>query len=98
LKTSKPARAKVLRIDGAPLAIAGIASGRARIIALLESLPDDEILTAPMVARRVGLCLRGVQNMESALTDVAMAWRVGHKVFWGNRQAIAELRRQLENR
>ena len=67
-----------------------------KIIALLDKLPTGELLTTLEVMERLNLYPNGGAARSSAL--LGYREKVNNKLFWGNQNTIAELRRQLAER
>ena len=66
----------------------------AKIIALLDKVPANELLTTAEIGSRLALGVGGNFVKHPALT--AYREKVdGNRLYWGNRKSIAQLRKQL---
>lgn len=64
-----------------------------KIIALLDKLPMNELLTSSEVSTRVNLSLGGTWICHRVLSNYRE--KVDRCFFWGSRKSIARLRKQL---
>jgi hypothetical protein len=62
-----------------------------KIIALLDKHPSGDVLTTMELASQLGLSMSGNGFHHPALADYKE--KVDGKVYWGNPQTIAELRK-----
>ena len=66
-----------------------------KIMALLDKVPANELLTTGELSGRIGLILSGGAVQFPALSDYRE--KIDNKLFWGNRKSIAKLRKQLSS-
>lgn len=64
-----------------------------KIIALLESMPANELLLSVEVSIKTGLSFGGAWTSHPALLDYRE--KVDGKLLWGNKKTIVRLRQQL---
>lgn len=64
-----------------------------RIMAMLDKLPENEVLTTREMAQRVGTANSNASFQHPVLMDYKQ--RVDNKMFWGSRASIAQLRKSL---
>jgi len=65
-----------------------------KIINLLNTLPENELLTTMEMTSRLGLSTSG-GSFSSYLVLIPYRAKVDNKLFWGNRKSIVQLQAQL---
>lgn len=64
-----------------------------KVLAVLDALPSDELLTSGELADRVAFPISGGIMQEFALRDYHE--KFDSRMFWGSRKGIAQLRKQI---
>ncbi|HEV2378733.1 MAG TPA: hypothetical protein VG206_02940 [Terriglobia bacterium] len=89
----------ILKFGGQPLSIAKTTALERRIMEWLDRQPDDELFHSWQFASEVGVMTETVRCLGNGPALSAYRHRLpGHAAMWGNPAAVAEYRRQLENR
>ena len=64
-----------------------------KIMALLDKLPFNDLLTSLELGERVALSVGGAWTSHPSLAEYRQ--KVDNRFFWGSRKSIAQLRKQL---
>lgn len=83
-----------LKLDGKVLDLNPASQAETRLKLSLDKAASDELFTTAEVARRADIGMSTLQR-AGVLPDYTAI--VGHKRYWGNPKAIAELLRQVKH-
>lgn len=84
-----------LKLHGKPFDFSPVSPGLANIKKFLDGQPRDELLTTPDLLSGLKISIHMLNKYAAReLTDYYHTCH-GRNRFWGNRETITELRRQL---
>ena len=84
-----------LKVGGKALELNPAPPSVLRLARFLDGQPPDALFTSPELAVKAEWALNSIvkySNNQPELVDYRQTFR--HKMYWGSRKAIAELRRQ----
>jgi hypothetical protein len=85
-----------LKLHGKPFELRPLTPSQAKLKTLLDTLPADEIFDAEALGKKTGMSANYVGDLLRPDIFSEYGQKVGRDKYYGNRKAIAELRKQVE--
>jgi hypothetical protein len=82
-------------LNGKPLDLDGPTPSVRRVLTFLDAAPEGELFTGPQLASSLGLAPSFCKDNGGNPLFAGYSQKWGGKKLWGNKAAIAELRRRI---